>query len=194
MRCELRINCRNTPRVAGLACACGHVTPGYKRVRRPDDNVEPEVRWYGDGAEQQELLRAVLTELRDAGFSGPRVAILSTSGDERCAAAGLTEQPWRDRLDPLVREPDDDGGEEEGGDWLAACIPSDLDAVDLRSGKTKYCSIYRFKGLEAPAVVITDIEALDTAARRSLLYVGCTRALHRLVILAHKDVRGKLEA
>ena len=77
---------------------------------------------------------------------------------------------------------------------LAACIPSDLDAVDLRSGKTKYCSIYRFKGLEAPAVVITDIEALNTAAQRSLLYVGCSRALHRLVILAHRGVRGDLGA
>ena len=190
MRCELRINCRNTPRVATLACACGHVTPGYKRVRRPDDDVEPEVRWYRDGGEQQKLLTAVLTELRDAGFAGPRVAILSPSGDENCAAAKLTEQPWRDRLDPLVREPADD---EEVGDWLAACIPSDLDAVDLRSGKTKFCSIYRFKGLEAPAVVVTDIEELMTPAQRSLLYVGCTRALDRLVILANTKVRGELE-
>ena len=193
MCCELRINCRNTPRVAGLACACGHVTPGYRRVRRPDDDVEPDVRWYGDGGEQLSLLRAVLTELRDGGFGGPRVAVLSPYGNERCAAAQLTEQPWRDRLDPLVREPGDDGGEEEEvGDWLAACIPSDLDAVDLRSGRVKYSSIYRFKGLEAPAVVITDIEALDTPAQRSLLYVGCTRALHRLVILADKKARAQL--
>ena len=191
MRCELRINCRNTPRVAELACACGHVTPGYKRVRRPDDDVEPEVRWYRDGGEQQKLLTAVLTELRDAGFAGPRVAILSPSGDENCAAAKLSEQPWRDRLDPLVKEADDDP--EEVGDWLVACIPSDLDAVDLRSGKTKFCSIYRFKGLEAPAVVITDVEELMTPAQRSLLYVGCTRALDRLVILANAKVRGELE-
>ncbi|HEY5388570.1 MAG TPA: ATP-binding domain-containing protein, partial [Thermoleophilia bacterium] len=193
MRCELRINCRNTPRVAGLACACGHVTPGYKRVRRPDDDIEPVVKWYGDADEQLALLRAILTELRDEGFGGPRVAVLSPFGNERCAAAQLTESPWRDRLDPLVREPGDDGGEEEEvGDWLAACIPSDLDAVDLRSGRIKYSSIYRFKGLEAPAVVITDIHALDEAAQRSLLYVGCTRALHRLVILADKKVRAQL--
>jgi len=99
------------------------VTPGYKRVRRPDDDVEPEVRWYRDGGEQQKLLTAVLTELRDAGFAGPRVAILSPSGDENCAAAKLTEQPWRDRLDPLVREPADDEAEDVG-DWLAACIPA----------------------------------------------------------------------
>ena len=195
MRYALRINCRNTPRVAGLAVACGHVTPGYKRVRRPDDNVEPEVNWYADAGEQLDLLRAVLAELRDDGLLGPQIVVLSPYGNERCAAAQLTEQPWRDRLTPLVREPGDDGEEEEEvGDWLAACIPSDLDAVDLRSSKIKYSSIYRFKGLEAPAVVITDVDALDTPAQRSLLYVGCTRALHRLVILADAGVRAQLTA
>jgi len=192
MRCALRINCRNTPRVAALAVACGHVDPGYKRVRRPDDDVEPELRWYGDGEQQLTLLRAVLTELRDEGFSGPQIAVVSPSGNEHCAAAHLTEQPWRDRLAPLVREPGDDEEEEEIGDWLAACIPSDLDAVDLRSGRIKYSSIYRFKGLEAPAVVITDVDKLDTPVERSLLYVGCTRALQRLVILADEKVRGQL--
>ena len=109
MRCALRINCRNTPRVAALAVTCGHVTPGYKRVRRPDDNVEPEVRWYADGDEQLALLRDVLTELRGDGFAGPRVAVLSPHGNEACAAAQLTEQPWSDRLTPLVREPGDAG-------------------------------------------------------------------------------------
>ena len=191
-RCELRINCRNTPRVAGLACAAGHVSPGYRRVRRPDDAVEPELRWYGSPGDQLEQLRAVLTGLRDEGFSGPRVAVLSPYGNERCAAAQLTEQPWRDRLAPLVREPGDDEEEEELGDWMAACIPSDLDAVDLRSGAIKYSSIYRFKGLEAPAVVITDVDAVDSPAARSLFYVGCTRALHRLVVLAGRDLRAEL--
>lgn len=193
-RCALRINCRNTPRVAALAVACGRVQPGYKRVRRPDDAVEPEVRWYGDGDEQLELLRAVLTELRGDGFAGPRVAVISPHGNEGCAAAQLTEQPWSDRLAPLVREPGDEAGEAEAdGDWLTSCIPSDLDAVNLHSRKITYSSIYRYKGLEAPAVVITDVDALDTPAQRSLLYVGCTRALQRLVILAGEKVRGQLQ-
>jgi DNA helicase IV len=72
-------------------------------------------------------------------------------------------------------------------------VPSDLDGVDLHSNKTRYCSIYRFKGLESPAVVLTDIADLDSPAACSLLYVGCTRALHRLVILAHESLRAKLE-
>ena len=192
-RCALLINCRNTPRVAALAVAAGRVTPGYKRVRRPDDNVEPEIRWYEDGEQQLTLLRAVLTQLREDGYQAPSIAVLSPHGNEHCAAAQLTEQPWRDRLTPLVREPGEEE-EEEVGDWLAACIPSDLDAVDLHSGKTRYSSIYRFKGLEAPAVVITDVEALGTPSERSLFYVGCTRALERLVILADARVRGLLEA
>jgi superfamily I DNA/RNA helicase len=191
MRCALRINCRNTPRVAALAVACGQVDPGYRRVRRPDDDVEPELRWYEDGEQQLELLRAVLTELRGDGFPGAQTAVLSPYGNEHCAAAGLTEQPWRDRLTPLVREPGDEE-DEEVGDWLAACIPSDLDAVDLRSGRIKYSSIYRFKGLEAPAVVITDVHALATPADRSLLYVGCTRALERLVILADARLKQRI--
>ena len=192
-RYELRVNCRNTPRVAGLACACGNVLPGYKRVRRPDDEIEPEIRYWTDEAQQLELLVESLERLRAEGFTGPRVAVLSPHGDDGCAAAKLTEQPWRDRLTPLVQEAKLASGAVADGDWPAACIPSDLDAVDLRSGKTRYCSIYRFKGLEAAAVVITDIRRLDDPADCSLLYVGCTRALHRLVILAHESLKSRLE-
>ena len=100
---------------------------------------------------------------RAAGAGGADVAGGAAAGPG--ADAQVTEQPWLDRLAPLVREPGDDEEEEEVGDWLAACIPSDLDAAELRSSKMKYSSIYRIKGLEAPAVVITDVHALDT--RRS---------------------------
>lgn len=190
MRYALRVNCRNTPRIAKFALACGRVVPGYRRVRRPDDNNEPEILWYSDGDDQLTQLRAILNGLREEGFGGPDIAVISPHGNEECAAAQLAQQPWRDRLAPLVREPGEE--DEEEGDWVPACIPSDLDAVDLSSGKIKYSSIYRFKGLEAPVVVITDIDALTTAAQRSLLYVGCTRALHRLIILANQRLRGQL--
>ncbi|HMK91383.1 MAG TPA: NERD domain-containing protein, partial [Thermoleophilia bacterium] len=46
VRYELRVNCRNTPRVADLACECGGVVPGYARVRRPDDQIEPDIRFW----------------------------------------------------------------------------------------------------------------------------------------------------
>lgn len=46
-----------------------------------------------------------------------------------------------------------------------------------------------FKGLEAGAVVLTDLRTFSTPTHRNLLYVGATRALHRLTILADTDVR-----
>jgi hypothetical protein len=201
-RYNLRINCRNTPSVADLACRCGDVVPGYRRVRRPDDGLEPEIRYWHDADEQRTLLVEVLAALERQGFGGAATAIISPAGDDRCAAAGLSEPPWRDRVEPLVREArllgegglavDGADGAVADGDWPAACIPSDLDGVELHSGRTRYCSIYRFKGLEAPAVVITDVDALAEPSQRSLLYVGCTRALHRLVILAHASLRDEL--
>ncbi len=190
---SLNVNCRNTPQVATLACLCGDVHPGYRRVRRPDDAEPPTILFWSSPEEEKRLLVETLEALREQGWRGRDIAVLSPRGDDHCAAAGLHEQPWKDRLEPLVREARLAGDAAVGdGDWPAACVPSDLDGVDLVSTKTCYCSIYRFKGLEAPAVVVTDVEHLDDAADRSLLYVACTRALQRLVILAHVSLRGRL--
>ncbi len=192
LRYVLRVNCRNTPRVADFAVAVGGLSPGYRRIRRPDDYLDPEVIWYAGPKEQPKLLRALLTRLREDGFSGSQIVVLSTRGNEDCAAAQLTEQPWRDRLTPLVRDTEAEERQADEGDWVAACVPSDLAAVDTRQGKIKYSSIYRFKGLEAPVVVLTDVDALATPGERSLVYVGCTRALHSLIVLADRGLRGRL--
>ena len=170
---ELRQNCRNPPAIAALACA-GAGIGAYPAVLRADEDEPPAVRFYRDAAQQRELLRAALDELAAAGFTGPQVAVLSTHRDARSAAASLTEPPWRDRLCPLVH----DGPRGP--------------VVELRGGKTRYASVHRFKGLEARAVVLTDVESLETARERDLFYVGATRATRRLVVLAHAGVRPHL--
>jgi DNA polymerase III delta prime subunit len=193
---ELDENCRNSPAVAALACAgsgmCGPdgdgpdgegheatgrrgaPVAGYARCLRPDDGDAPEVRFYRDAAEQEELLVAALEELREDGFTGPQVAVLSTRKDTACAAARLKQPPWRDRLGPLVRD-----------------TPRGP-VADLKSSKIRYATVHRFKGLEARAVVLTDIEKLETPRERDLFYVGATRATQRLVVLAHESLRARL--
>jgi DNA replication protein DnaC len=191
---DLKVNCRNTPRVVALAKGRDAPTSGddavaWDKVSRPDDGVDPVVRFYRDAEHQCELLAQALQELHDEGFTGPQVAVLSPHNDHACAAAGfcgLTGEPtdaneaglsaadrqaWRDRLAPLVPP----GGYEP----------------DMRSGKTKYASIYRFKGLEARAVVLTDIERLETEHERDLFYIGATRATQRLAVLAHEGLKGQ---
>lgn len=177
---DLTVNCRNSPRLVDLVRGCDAVEWG--RVLRPDDEQDPVVRFYRDADEQCELLGEALEELHDEGFTGPQVAVLSPHNDHACAAAGFCglvdgqagcdEQSWRDRLAPLV--------------------PPGQFEPDMRSGKTKYASIYRFKGLEARAVVLTDIDRLETEHDRDLFYIGATRATHRLVVLAHEGLRGRL--
>jgi hypothetical protein len=45
---SLRVNCRNTPRVASLAHLLGGLDPGYSRVLRPDDRSDPELIYCSD--------------------------------------------------------------------------------------------------------------------------------------------------
>jgi superfamily I DNA/RNA helicase len=180
---ELDENCRNAPAVAALAAA-GLVAGGeadvegrphaYARCLRPEEGDAPEVRFYRDPLRQVELLCAALQELREDGFTGPQVAVLSTRNDAACAAAAVSEQSWRDRLTPLVRE-----------------TPRGP-VTDLKSSRIRYASIHRFKGLEARAVVLTDIERLDTPRERDLFYVGATRATQRLIVLANEALRSRL--
>ena len=64
--------------------------------------------------------------------------------------------------------------------------------TDLKTSKIRYASIHRFKGLEARAVVLTDIERLGSPLERDLFYVGATRATQRLIVLAHESLRSRL--
>ena len=51
--------------------------------------------------------------------------------------------------------------------------------------RIRWGSIHEFKGLEAPAVILTDVD-LSKGYHRDLLYVGASRATDRLVVLEQK--------
>jgi len=157
----LRVNCRNTPRIASLAHLLGGLDPAYKKVLRPDDRIDPELYYYEDGREQEQLLVKILQKLYQEGFTGKDIVLLSPLAEDSCAAK-VTASPWKDRLRPF-----ETAGKEHIG----------------------YCSIYAFKGLEAPYTIITDVERIAEPYARSLFYTGVTRALHRLVILCHQSVK-----
>ena len=153
------------------------VRAGYVKVMRADEGEgdRPEVRYWESAAQQQALLCAALEDLRAAGLKGPQVTVLSTRNDTACVAAALTEQPWRDLLTPLAHS------------------GPHGPVFDLHSGKTRFTTVHRFKGLESRAVVLTDIEHLSTPRDRDLFYIGATRATQHLVVLAHESLRGTLQ-
>lgn len=159
---SLRTNCRNPPRIACLAHLLGRLDPDYSRVLRPDNGIEPDIFYYGDQAQQLELLAEQLGHVRKEGFELSEVVILSPKGFESCASQLARRPEWRDRISPL----------------------------DTRVPKRiAYTTIHAFKGLEAQVIIVTDLDRLDEKSAADLFYVAVTRPVERLVLLM--DSAGK---
>ncbi len=163
---SLRINCRNTPSVASLAEILGGLSPGYRQVLRPHDGIEPEYLFYHNESDQVAQIELALARLFELGMSGRDIIILSTRSDESAAAGKVKSVAWRGRIRPF-------GAAEAGG-------------------YVRYCSIHSFKGLEAPAVIITDLDNVNRASFEALVYIGITRYLHRLIILMQESIKAHL--
>jgi nuclease-like protein/UvrD-like helicase family protein/AAA domain-containing protein len=155
---KLMQNCRNLPRIGYQVNLLSHLKPGYQQFRRQDDGVDPHFRQYQPGQDQSALLVAAIRGLKDEGYELKEIVVLSPLHDGSTAAT--TSDPWlRHILKPA-------------------------DGLASRPGKVQYSTIHAFKGLDAPAVVVTDLDqAVTTNNFDSLLYVGLTRATDRLIAL-----------
>ena len=159
---DLRINCRNTPRVAELVHLLGGLNPPYGKILRPDDGLEPVINYYSNDLEQKSLLLNSVEILSNEGFSNQDIVILSPRADAACSASKVHAHPLSERFRPF------DGS---------------------RGGFIRYCSIHAFKGMESPAVIVTDIERLDASRSTALFYVAVTRVLQRLIVLVHQSAK-----
>ncbi len=162
---SLRVNCRNVPRIAALMNLLGGLAPDYSRVLRPDDGVEPTVYHYRSRPEELAHLAKVLDGFLAEGFAGHEIIVLSPRAGSECAAAALEASEWRGRLSPLGQG-----------------VP----------GQVRYVSIRAFKGMESPAVVVTDANSITGGDAESLFYVAISRALHRLAIIVDERVRQEM--
>jgi superfamily I DNA/RNA helicase len=162
---SLRTNCRNKPRVASLVRILSHLDPDYARVVRPDDGVEPELRFCSDNDSSADALVAVLAELHGAGYRGGDTVVLSPSASGS-SAERVTDQPWRDRLRSMSA-PDD-------------------------GGHVRYGTIHAFKGMEAPVIVVTDLDDVAGPSAEALFYIAVTRPTERLILLLAETARASM--
>ncbi|MEU1994521.1 NERD domain-containing protein/DEAD/DEAH box helicase [Nocardia gamkensis] len=151
---RLTMNCRNLPRIGYSVNIFSGLTPGYQKFRRDDDGTNPVWLTYRRGDDQSPRLREAVQALRDESFELSEIVVLSPLGSHSIAAT--TTDPWLRRL----LEPAD------------ARLP--------KRGKLRYSTIHAYKGLEAPAVVVTDLDRELVPNFESVLYVGLTRATDRL--------------
>lgn len=162
----LRINCRNAARIAATVVITSGLVPGYKRVLHDLEGSSADPLFYSSPADQQKLLLSTLHELRRT-FRDNEIIVLSMKGDADACAAALSLDSQSARLASIRHGKD-------------ACV--------------SYASVHSFKGLEASAVILTDIERIDDDRSRALLYIGMSRARVRLFMLMHESCRSSYDS
>lgn len=165
-RFRLNINCRNTAEISSFVETLGHLRPGYASVLRGDTHVDPSLEFYVSEDHALLKLSDKLRELLSTGYAASDIVILSAVGEDSSAARLSSAGRWKGVLVPYTSK--------------------------TAAGRIRYTTIHAFKGLEAPAVVVTDIANLDSVRSGDLFYIALSRALHRLDVLAHAHTQGAI--
>ena len=161
---NLRLNCRNTRRIALQT----GILSGFGEQRVSDRQPEGEqvsIQYYARQADGLGYLERIVKLLRESGQKASEAVILG----------------------PRRRETSLIGNRPSIGGWTLR------DLTDARLGDLAYATIHAFKGLERPVVIIIDAEASSADASDALLYVAMSRARLRLFILAPQAAREAIE-
>jgi len=51
-----------------------------------------------------------------------------------------------------------------------------------------YTSIYKFKGLEAPVIILIDFDEIESEEAQKMMFTGATRATDSVHFLFHKKI------
>lgn len=164
-RYSLTVNCRNPFRIAEYVHLLGNLDPPYTRIRRPDNGLRPRIKVYSSEELQSALLTEELELLSEDGIRPEDIVILSFRAGENSIAARVAAQDCE------------------------SMIPFKVGQVDSKIG---YTTVHAFKGLEAPVVIVTDVDSVATERAQSLFYIAISRAIERLCILVHEDAREDL--
>jgi hypothetical protein len=155
---SLTRNCRNTRRIA-LQTSYLSRFDGYRNLEGQPDGDAVDVRFYRSAQDEATKLAQIMHDLYREGIPAKDIVILGKRRLENWKAAEQLGLPW-----PIVNA--DEGNH--------SSVP--------------YSTIHAFKGLEAPVVILANVEALDDD-EEALLYVGMSRARVRLYMLIDEGCR-----
>lgn len=155
---SLTRNCRNTKRIA-LQTSYLSGFDGYRNLELQPDGDAVDVRFYISKADEVVELCNIITELKSEGVQADQIVILGKVRLENWKELSEVDMPW-----PVV------------------------DAGEANRSSITYSTIYAFKGLEAPVIILTSTGALGEDDE-PLLYVGMSRARVRLYMLIDEQYR-----
>lgn len=159
-RATLRQNCRNTRRIGEeTALLSGFDSPPYRMGQV--DGAAVDYSYYDDVSSQRDALERVLWHMSsESGLNPADVVILSRYRFEQSAAAGVTN--------------------------TATFCVSPIDCPRKTYKPTfAFATAQAFKGMESKAIVLCDVDRIESDEDRSLLYVAMSRARSLLTVLLH---------
>ena len=145
---SLRNNCRNAESIAETLTLTAGITPGYSKILNDNESGLVDPRFYSSNEIQEGMVRKKLNELLKQ-FKPSEIVILSTRSDDKSCAQSIS-----------LKFPE-------------------LSIAPFRCAQDKnikFVSVQAFKGLEAPAILLTDMDSLENELSKALLYVGMSRA------------------
>ncbi|GAA1659447.1 ATP-binding domain-containing protein [Microbacterium flavum] len=155
---DLDTNCRNQRSVGTWAEDASGRSGLCRTFRREhSDERAVSVKIYSTRSEEARLLDEAVRQLRSEGFGPKDIVILA---------------PYRDSA--AQRAIDD------------RFAVSTLGSSIRDSSYVRWGTIHEFKGMEAPAVILTDITGSNQRLS-NLIYAGATRAQDRLIVLTTRD-------
>jgi superfamily I DNA/RNA helicase len=162
-RFPLSENCRNTRKIHKTVAA--YYSGEDEITSNAPAGRDPEVVFYGSARELHTGLATILQRLTfDEDIRPQDIVILTQRKVERTAL--------RDK--------------ETIGKWkLTQQWPPAANEIYTTT-------IYQFKGLESPVVILAEISESQNQNLETLLYVGCSRAKNHLVLLAPEEMRNRL--
>lgn len=143
----LTLNCRNSAEVAALGSIISEIDIPLNDELASGQDQNPK---FVTKAEIATAVRNFIDNLSASGIPPRDIVILSSKSLENSAVLALSQGP------------------------SAILTPWGGQASSFT--KAYFSTIHGFKGLEAGAVVIVDIDLETEATRQQLMYVGCTRA------------------
>ncbi|MCC6739353.1 MAG: NERD domain-containing protein [Planctomycetia bacterium] len=160
---SLTENCRNLRRIHETAMR--FYRGKLKPVCRARAGRQPEIRLYDSEPQLETAFATMLHKfVRDDAIPTRDVVVLSYRSAEKSAL-------WRRRT--------------FGGIALTDSPAPGKDEV-------RWTTIHKFKGLDAHAVILTELEANDPAVLRPIAYVGASRAKSQLGIVMKRGAAGVL--
>lgn len=160
-RYQLTTNCRNTLPISDYVVSFGALKPPYHRVLRGDSKQDPQLHFWETREDQAEQASQFIQECLNDGYTMKDIVILSPSRDHTLGRDLELHPKWVNRVEPYK----------------------------VGNNRISYCTIQGFKGLEAPVILVADFNLMPTEQQQSLLYIGLSRALHRLGIFLNSDLK-----